>query len=104
MPVFEYSALTAGGKKARGIIDAESILAARQKLRESGIYPVDLKESSARVKADAPLAIGFGAFMKKVGLRELAVMTRQLATLLDAGLPLVQSLNVIINQTVNPQF
>ncbi|MCX5851761.1 MAG: type II secretion system inner membrane protein GspF [Deltaproteobacteria bacterium] len=104
MPVFEYSALTAEGKKIKGIVDAESILAARQKLRESSTYPIDLKETSAQLRAEAPLGISIGSFMKKVGLREVSVMTRQLATLLDAGLPLVQSLNVIITQTVNPQF
>ena len=104
MPVFEYSALTAEGKKIKGIVDAESILMARQKLRESSTYPIDLKETSAQLRAEAPLGIGIGSFMKKVGLREVSVMTRQLATLLDAGLPLVQSLNVIITQTVNPQF
>lgn len=104
MPVFEYSALTAEGKKIKGIVDAESFLAARQKLRDSSIYPVDLKETSAQLRAEAPVGISIGSFMKKVGLREVSVMTRQLATLLDAGLPLVQSLNVIITQTVNPQF
>lgn len=104
MPVFEYSALTAEGKKIKGIVDAESILAARQKLRESSTYPVDLKETSAQLRAEAPVGISIGSFMKKVGLREVSVMTRQLATLLDAGLPLVQSLNVIITQTVNPLF
>ena len=104
MPVFEYSALTAEGKKIKGIVDAESILMARQKLRESSTYPIDLKETSAQLRAEAPLGISIGSFMKKVGLREVSVMTRQLATLLDAGLPLVQSLNVIITQTVNPQF
>ncbi len=48
MPVFEYTALNASGKKVKGIIDADSHAAARQKIRGSGNYPINIKESVAK--------------------------------------------------------
>lgn len=104
MPVYEYSALSAKGKRVKGIIDADSMGAARQKLRETSVYPIDLRETSAKIKDQAPVRKSVGNLFKRVGLREVSVMTRQLATLLEAGLPLVPSLNALISQTINPQL
>lgn len=103
MPVYEYTALNDKGKKLKGIIDAQSTVAARQKLRESNIYLTDLQESSG-AKKDSPLKQPMGGLFRKVGSREVTVMTRQLATLLGAGLPLVQSLATLIAQTSHPQL
>jgi general secretion pathway protein F len=102
MPVYEYSALNVKGKKLKGIVDADSIFTARQKLRERDIFPVDLKETSAKEKDDIQTRRSVGSFFNKVGLREVSIMTRQLATLLGAGLPLVPSLTALISQTANP--
>jgi general secretion pathway protein F len=103
MPVYEYAALDAKGKKLKGVIDAQSTAAARQKLRESNIYLIDLRESSGK-KNDSTLKIPAGNFFRKAGSREVTVMTRQLATLLGAGLPLVQSLTTLISQTSHAQL
>ena len=103
MPVFEYTALNDKGKKLKGIIDAQSTAAARQKLRDSNIYLTDLQESSG-AKKNGPLKQPLGGLFRKVGSREVTVMTRQLATLLGAGLPLVQSLTTLITQTSHPQL
>jgi general secretion pathway protein F len=103
MPVYEYTALNDKGKKLKGIIDAQSTVAARQKLRESNIYLTDLQETSGARK-DSPLKQPMGGLFRKVGSREVTVMTRQLATLLGAGLPLVQSLATLIAQTSHPQL
>ena len=103
MPVYEYTALNDKGKKLKGIIDAQSTGAARQKLRESNIYLTDLQETSG-AKKDSPLKQPLGGLFRKVGSREVTVMTRQLATLLGAGLPLVQSLATLIAQTSHPQL
>lgn len=103
MPVYEYTALNDKGKKLKGIIDAQSTVAARQKLRESNIYLTDLQESSG-AKKDSLLKQPLGGLFRKVGSREVTVMTRQLATLLGAGLPLVQSLATLIAQTSHPQL
>ena len=103
MPVFEYTALNEKGKKLRGIIDAQSSGAARQKLRESNIYLIELLESSGK-KKESLLQRRAGGLFGKAGAREVTVMTRQLATLLGAGLPLVQSLNTLIAQTSHPHL
>jgi general secretion pathway protein F len=103
MPVYEYSALDAKGKKRSGIVDADSPFAARQKLREEGAYPIEVKEapdSAPHKEARRPLlsrSLGGG-----VSPRHVAVMTRQLATLVGAGLPLVRALDTLAPQMPNP--
>jgi general secretion pathway protein F len=103
MPVYEYTALNDKGKKLKGIIDAQSTAAARQKLRESNVYLIELQESSGK-KKESLLKQHAGGFFGKAGSREITVMTRQLATLLGAGLPLVQSLTTLITQTSHPHL
>jgi len=102
MPVYEYIALNAGGQRLKGIIDAGGVAAARQKLRETDLFPTELKELSGKEREEGLAHRLSGGVFKKVGLREIAVLTRQLATLLGAGLPLVPSLTTLVNQTSHP--
>jgi len=104
MPVYEYRALDIRGKNLKGIIDAESVFAARQRLRETNIFPVDLKETSIEEKNKVPTGRSISDLFNRVGLQEVSVMTRQLATLLGASLPLVPSLTALISQTTNPRL
>ncbi len=95
MPIFEYRGVNATGKNIRGVVDAESPQLARAKLRSDGIYLTDLSEgSSQRVKSSK--ASGFGAVVRS---RDIAIMTRQLSTLISAGIPLVESLSALVEQT-----
>ncbi len=100
MPVFEYTALSASGKKTKGVIDADSLSAARQKIRGSGQYPVNIKETSAK-----PATAAASLFTRRIGTgikqQEIHLATRQLATLLGAGIPLVPALGGLIEQTTN---
>jgi general secretion pathway protein F len=100
MPVYAYTALDAGGRTKKGGIEAGSVAAARQKLRDDGVFPVEIAESSESRNRDAGTGKGGGLF-KRVGLQELSVMTRQLATLIGAGLPLVPSLSALAPQIRN---
>ena len=102
MPVYEYSALNAEGRKRKGIVDAGSIAAARQKLREMAVFPVEIAETADRKREETAARGGAIHLFRKVGLQELAVMTRQLATLLGAGLPLVPSLAALVAQIRHP--
>jgi len=102
MPVYEYSALNAEGRKRKGIVDAGSIAAARQKLREMAVFPVEIAETADRKRGETAARGGAIHLFRKVGLQELAVMTRQLATLLGAGLPLVPSLAALVAQIRHP--
>lgn len=101
MPVYEYTALDNTGKKLKGIIDADSQAAARQKIRHAGRYPVDIRESEpASRKKTERKALSLPLF-QRIKQQEIHVATRQLATLLGAGIPLVPSLNGLIEQTSN---
>jgi len=103
MPVYEFSALTSAGKKTKGIIEADSLTAARQKIRGQGQYPVEIKETTTRaISTKMPLfSMQLGQTVKQ---QEIHVATRQLATLIGAGIPLVPALNGLIEQTANRSF
>ncbi len=102
MPVYEYIALDSGGRRQKGIVDAGSIAAARQKLRETEVFPVEIAEAADRKRKETAARGGGIHLFRKVGLQELAVMTRQLATLIGAGLPLVPSLAALVAQIRHP--
>ena len=102
MPVYEYVALDSGGRRRKGILDAGSITAARQKLRETDVFPVEIVETADRKREETAARGGAIRLFKRVGLRELALMTRQLATLIGAGLPLVPSLAALVAQIRHP--
>lgn len=104
MPVYEYSALDVSGRKLNGIIDASSMSAAREKLRESNTFPVAIKETAATNKEAAGAGKSLRQLFQKIRIREVSSITRQLATLLGAGLPLVPSLNAIVAQTKHPEL
>ena len=100
MPVYEYQALDKKGKNIKGIVDAVSESQARSKLRSSGRYPVSIKESRSR-SSSAGKKVGTVGFFERVRSEEISVMTRQLATLLGAGIPLIQALSSLVDQTDN---
>lgn len=101
MPVYAYKGLSPQGRAVNGIIDADTPKAARIKLRRDGIFPTDLVEEE-RKKLQAAAAEGsaftFGRFVERITPQELALLTRQLSTLVGAGLPLVDCLSALIEQ------
>ncbi len=102
MPVYEYIALDSAGRRRKGIVDAGSLASARQKLRETEVFPVEIAETSERGREETAGRGNALRLFRKIGLQELAVMTRQLATLLGAGLPLVPSLTALVAQSRHP--
>ena len=99
MPVFEYTALDAKGKTTAGIIDADGARAARQKLRSSGIFPVSIKESQETPEKKTTRVSDLSRYLTRVKPAEIAMLTRQLATLISAGFPLVSALEALLPQT-----
>jgi len=100
MPIYEYTALNVKGKTVHDIIDSDSMAAARQKLRAGGIYPTSIKEiyeTDARKKTGGVPYLS-RMFSSKVKQPEIAMMTRQLATLLSAGFPLVSAISTLMPQ------
>jgi general secretion pathway protein F len=100
VPVYEYRALNASGRSIKGIVDADSSRAARLKLRRDGIFPIELREE-ADAQSDKRELDVLRVF-RRIKLQEVAIMVRQLSTLLSAGLPLVESLTAVIEQVSNP--
>ena len=101
MPIFEYEALNAAGKPLRGIIDADSARTARTKLRGQGVYPTEIREEAAAAQRSPLSDISFGLF-RRVRAKDLALASRQLATLVEAGIPLNSSLSALIEQMGHP--
>lgn len=99
MPIFEYTALNSTGKQSKGTIDADSVRSARQKLRSQGIFPTEVKEGKEVLPKSKDVKRFFNS--DRVSSKNLAVATRQLATLVGAGIPLVEALHVLSEQTEN---
>ena len=97
MPVFEYIALNQSGKQVRGTVDADSIRSARQKLRSQNVFPTDIKESAQAAKQKTQ---DVQRFLKsdRVSIKDLTLATRLLATLSNAGLPLISALMALTDQ------
>ncbi len=130
MPVFEYKGLSGGGKAVSGMVDADSARAARTKLRKDGVFPTELKEQRGGSKpaatprpkkgngkagtagaADEPakkvslnMEVDFGRYFQRIKVGDVAITTRQLATLIGAGIPIVEALAAVADQTDNDKF
>lgn len=102
MAVYEYKGLTTEGKNITGIIDADSSKTARSKLKRSGIFPVAVFEgekTSLHPSPDSKTGLSvFQFFEDRVSSQSIALMTRQLATLIGAGLPLLEALDALVDQ------
>ena len=105
MPVYDYTALDAKGKTVSGIIDADGAVAARQKIRNAGHFPVDLREvrDGAAEKREGR-KISLKDRFSRVRPAEVAIMTRQLATLIGAGFPLVSAMDALMAQFPSPSL
>src|SRR5512142_489040 len=96
MPVYEYKGVTSAGKKVSGVQDAESLKAVRSRLKKDGVTVLEIHEGAGlRAMRRGSTAIRFGV---RVKLGDLANATRQLATLLSSGLPLMDALSVLVEQ------
>jgi len=104
MPVYEYKALNEKGKTVSGIIDTESALSARQKLRATKIFPTSIKEVYAEDLSTEPKSISFGRIFSRISPSEITMITRQLSTLVGAGFPLVSAISTLIPQSKSYSF
>jgi general secretion pathway protein F len=100
MSIYEYTALDEKGRESKGFVDAMSVAAARQKLREEGVYPTEINQAADKKDTALTGVLGINLW-QRVSTKDVSVFTRQLSTLLGAGIPLVPSLSVLIAQTKN---
>jgi len=98
VPLFVYKGINSYNEKRAGKIEAASLAAAQMQLKKMRITPSMLKEAPKDLLADLP-------FLKpKVTGKDVVIFTRQLSTMIDAGLPLVQSLEILSKQQENATF
>ncbi len=104
MPQYIYTAMDAKGREQKGKINAPSEEAVANELRRKGMFPTSIraavKAKSARKKGGSSLNINLGS--STIKRKELTVLTRQLAILLGAGLPLIRSLHTLERQAKSP--
>jgi type IV pilus assembly protein PilC len=97
MAKFQWEGTTRAGEKRKGVMEAESAAIAEERLRSDGLSNMRVKKEGGF--GDINIQIGSGVLPK-----DLQIFTRQLATMIDAGLPLVQCLDILANQTENKAF
>lgn len=97
MPVFEYEALAPDGSRSSGVMDAESEAAVRDRLRHGGKYPVSISRTRATGQSGL-FGLNKNFSFSRIRVSEVNVFTRQLATLIGAGLPLDSALKGIAEQ------
>ncbi len=110
MPKFTYSALDAKGHETQGEIEADTQSVALTKIREKGLFPTQVTDTAGKPAKRKATGAGGGlmkmqlrmpTFLIRVKTKQLMVWTRQLATLINAGLPLLRGLRVLVKQEKN---
>lgn len=102
MPAFSYQAFDSNGKTVKGVLEGDSARQIRQMLREKGLKPLEVNVSSESTKnTEASKASRFSFPVRTTRLKsgELALFTRQLATLVQSNLPLDEALKAVSEQT-----
>jgi len=101
MAVFEYRVRDQGGKIMSSQMEAESLAQVRDNLRSKGLMIVEIKAPRTGMNADIKIPF---LSDRPPGLKEITVFSKQMATLINAGVPLVQSLAIMQRQLENPAF
>jgi general secretion pathway protein F len=96
MPAFRFEAVNQAGKTQKGVLEADSARGARGQLRTQGLTPLIVEVAGARTRGANSQRLATG---KRLSQREQAILTRQLASLLIAGLPLDETLSVLSDQS-----
>jgi general secretion pathway protein F len=102
MGAFEYVAVDANGRESKGVIEGDTPRHVRQLLRERSLLPVAVKEVAEQSAATGPRKFGIGA-QRGLSSADLALVTRQFATLVRSALPLEEALLAVSQQTDKPR-
>ena len=99
MAVYEYRALNGKGKEIGGIIDAESKISASQALKRMDLYPVDISETTERTIEKKRYDFSLSHILERITGSDISVFTTQFAAMVDANMPVVESFEIVIQQT-----
>ncbi len=105
MAAFDYIALDAKGKEKKGVVEGDTARQVRQMLRDKGLMTLEITESHQKAQSKrSGGAAGLRLFQRGISTTELALLTRQLATLIQAALPLDETLAAVANQAEKPRI
>ena len=112
MPIYEYKGLNAKGKNVNGVVDADNPRSLKEKLQRDGIFlsqytETDRSGGQRSVGGEQQGSADVGSFLsrfKRIKVIEVAEITRQLSTLIHAGIPVVESLNAVSDQLENQRL
>ena len=95
MTAFEYKALEKTGKEKKGVMEGDNARQVRQRLKEQGLIPVEVIETKSKQQKSASQGL---SFKRGISVNDLSLITRQLATLVQAGMPLEECLKAVAEQ------
>ena len=105
MSAFDYIALDAKGKENKGVVEGDGAKQVRQILRDKGLMPLEITESIKKAQGKQSSGLHKPLFLQRsISATELALLTRQLATLIQAALPLDETLLAVAKQTEKPRI
>lgn len=99
MPAFQYAALDSNGRTRKGVLEGDTARQVRQLLRERSLLPIEVAEVSGQQMPKQRSVSTKQHWRGRINATELALLTRQLATLIGSGLPIEQALGTVARQT-----
>ncbi|MFT5541787.1 MAG: general secretion pathway protein F [Glaciecola sp.] len=100
MAAFAYKAMDANGKSKNGVLEGDNARQIRQQIRESGFIPLEVEQVAEQEKKSQE---SFSLFKAKISAGELALLTRQMATLIESALPIEEALLAVAEQCEKPR-
>ncbi len=104
MPAFEYKGLDRGGKEVKGVRDADNERALRSLLKREGVFITSIGKGKKAGGSLLATEVDIAQYFERVTPTDVALFTRQLATLSKAGIPLVESLHAVAEQIEKPKL
>lgn len=101
MAIYSYKGLDRTGKEVKSTINSDSLASAKNKVKSMGIMLLEIKEQSTSSLKQSSSSFSFGA---PISIQDLALMTRQFATLIKARIQIVEALSALMDQTDNPKM
>ncbi|WCE29802.1 type II secretion system inner membrane protein GspF [Vibrio sp. SCSIO 43137] len=101
MAAFEYKALNSKGRQKKGVLEGDNARQVRQRLKEQGLVPVEVVETKGKRDPSSKASSGF---KRGISSKDLALITRQLSTLVQASMPLEECLRAVADQTEKPRI
>lgn len=104
MAAFEYKALDAKGRQKKGVLEGDTARQVRQQLREKGMVPIAVTQTSGQGRRSKSSQSKSFTLKRGISTNELALITRQLATLVQAAMPLEECLKAVAEQNEKPRL